>query len=100
MRILILGGDGMLGHQLFAHLRQKHDTRITLRQTLDAYAGIALLSPDAVYPGIDVRASEPLRRVLEDLRPDAVVNAVGIVKQQPVATDSIANIEINALLPH
>ena len=37
MRILILGGDGMLGHQLFKHLKSYHDVRVTLRQDLAVY---------------------------------------------------------------
>jgi dTDP-4-dehydrorhamnose reductase len=100
MRILILGGDGMLGHQLFQHLGRRHDARVTVRQPLSAYAPHPLFQSHNVYPEIDVRTDTSLRKVLEDFRPDAVVNAVGIVKQQSISTDSIANIEINALLPH
>ncbi len=37
MRILILGGDGMLGHRLLRQLAPRHETRVTLRQPLDAY---------------------------------------------------------------
>ena len=40
MRILILGGDGMLGHQLFKSLSSRHDVRVTLRQRLSAYTGV------------------------------------------------------------
>ena len=90
----------MLGHQLFRHLGGRHDARVTLRQPMAAYAGNALFRPGTVYPEIDVRTTAPLLRILEEFRPEAVVNAVGIVKQQPETTDSIANIEINALLPH
>jgi dTDP-4-dehydrorhamnose reductase len=100
MRILILGGDGMLGHQMFKHFRGSHDVRVTLRQELSAYSDYHLFSLGDTYSGVDVRYPEPLLNVLAEFRPQAIINAVGIVKQRPKAHDAIASIEINALLPH
>lgn len=100
MRILILGGDGMLGHRLFKHLAERHDVWVTLRQPLTAYAEFRLFTPNNTYAGIDLRDSKPLQEVLDRFRPEAVVNAAGVIKQRPISKESIANIEINALLPH
>lgn len=100
MKVLILGGDGMLGHQLLKTLRASHDVKVTLRQDRPAYAGAALFSPDNAFFGVDVRVSDRLLAVLSEFHPDAVVNAVGIVKQRPEGLDVIPNLEINALLPH
>jgi dTDP-4-dehydrorhamnose reductase len=100
MKILILGGDGMLGHQLLKLLRERHEVKVTLRQELAAYAGAQLFSPDNAFCGVDVRAADRLLAVLANFHPDAVVNAVGIVKQRPDGLDVIPNLEINALLPH
>lgn len=100
MRILILGGDGMLGHQLLTHLRPRHEVRVTLRQDLAAYAAYGLFSRDNAYDAIDVRSLARLVEVMADFRPEAVINAVGIVKQRPDAKESIPSLEINALLPH
>ena len=100
MRILILGGDGMLGHQLFKHLKNSYDVRVTLRQNLAVYKKFMLFSTENTYPGIDVRSSGKLAEVLTDFHPDAVVNAIGIVKQMPEANESIPSLEINALFPH
>ncbi|MCP4372431.1 MAG: SDR family oxidoreductase [Deltaproteobacteria bacterium] len=100
MRILILGGDGMLGHQLFKHLKPNHDVRVTLRQDLSVYKEFMLFSKENAYPGIDVRSPIKLAEVLTDFHPDAVVNAIGIVKQLPESYESIPSIEINALFPH
>ena len=41
MRILILGGDGMLGHRLFKSLRPRHDARVTLHHLLESYESSA-----------------------------------------------------------
>jgi dTDP-4-dehydrorhamnose reductase len=100
MRILILGGDGMLGHQLLALLRERHEVMVTLRQEPAAYAASGLFTPKNSFMGVDVRASDRLLAVLAQFHPDAVVNAVGIVKQRLDGLDVIPNLEINALLPH
>jgi dTDP-4-dehydrorhamnose reductase len=100
MRILILGGDGMLGHQLLAHLAPRHEVRVTLRQPLASYASFGLFRGDSAYGGIDLRTTDSLRPVLEASGPEAVINAAGIVKQRPDGEEAIANLEINALLPH
>lgn len=90
----------MLGHRLFRHLKDAHDTRVTLRKDLGAYADHGLFSAADSYAGTDVRSTERLIEVLADFTPHAVVNAVGIVKQRATAGEAIPSIEINALLPH
>lgn len=100
MKVLILGGAGMLGHQLLRELQPRHDTRVTLRQSLAAYASCGLFNTGNSYSDVDVCAPGRVEQVLTDLRPDVVVNAVGIVKQRPEAQDSILSIEVNSLLPH
>ncbi len=100
MRILILGGDGMLGHQMFKQLGPKHDVRVTLHQELPAYKEFNLFHAENAYTGLDVRCSEELIKVLADFHPQAVVNGIGIVKQRAACTESIASLEINALFPH
>lgn len=100
MRILILGGDGMLGHQLLKHMRRGHETRVTLRQDSKAYAGYGLFDNRNAYYGVNVRSQDRLLEVIADFKPQAVINAVGIVKQRATAKESIPSLEINALLPH
>jgi dTDP-4-dehydrorhamnose reductase len=100
MRILILGGDGMLGHQLLKHLQIRHDVKVTLRQDLSLYSSFGLFNRENSYDSTDIRSLERLIEVLADFRPEAVINAVGIVKQRPTAKESIPSLEINSLLPH
>ena len=100
MRILVLGGDGMLGHRLLEQLRPNHDVRATLRQDAAAYAHYGLFPAESTWFGIDVRSPERLTEVFADVRPEAVINAVGIVKRGASAQDAIPSLEINSLLPH
>ena len=100
MRILIVGGDGMLGHQLLRSFRARHDVRVTLRQDRAAYSGYSLFSECKPYFGVDAREYTRMLEVVGDFQPDAIVNCVGVVKQRAEAKASIPSLEINALLPH
>lgn len=90
----------MLGHQLLQYFERRHETRATLRQDLLAYEAYGIFRAANSYDRVDVRSTERLGEVLADFRPNAVINAVGIVKQRPSAKDSISSIEVNALFPH
>lgn len=100
MRILILGGDGMLGHRLLAHLSGRHDARVTLRRPLAAYAALRAFTPANAFGNVELSTTAALEPVLAEFQPEAIVNAAGIVKQRPTADEAIPSIEINALLPH
>ncbi len=100
MRILILGGDGMLGHRLLRHLKRLHDVRVTLRLGHEAYQAHRLFDQKTAFYGIDARHADSLMQVIASFRPGAVVNAIGIVKQRSEAKEVIPSLEINSLLPH
>lgn len=55
---------------------------------------------NAIIPGVDAENSDALAGVLRDVRPDVVINCVGLVKQLAAANDPLAAIPINAVLPH
>jgi len=99
MKILILGGNGMLGHQFLAAWQYRHEVKVTLRNLPSDYAS-GLFNSDNSFGGIDVSLSEALEPVLKTYRPDAVVNAIGVTKQRADGSSVIPTIEINALFPH
>ena len=90
----------MLGHRLLVHLHERHETKVTLRRDLAAYERYGFFTPENSYAEVEVREGDKLLEVMGDFRPDAVVNAVGIVKQRGAAKEAIPSLEINALLPH
>jgi dTDP-4-dehydrorhamnose reductase len=100
MRLLILGGDGMLGHQLLKSFSKRHEVKVTLRLDRDAYRTFEIFSENNSFFGVDVRFFERIAEVCAEFRPEAVINAVGIVKQRSMANESIPSLEINSLLPH
>jgi dTDP-4-dehydrorhamnose reductase len=93
----------MLGHKMLqtvsAHFADTYGT-IRERRSNPPYDRIDLFQNDHVIEQVDLLQLEKLDSLLDDLRPDVVVNCAGIVKQRPAAHDAIASITINALLPH
>lgn len=100
MRVLILGGDGMLGHHLMLELTRSHEIVCTLRRELADYKQFGIFTAQNSLTGIDARHSDRLLQAIDMVRPDVVVNAVGIVKQQPTSSDVLQSLEVNAVLPH
>jgi dTDP-4-dehydrorhamnose reductase len=100
MKILILGGDGMLGHQLLNSFKEKFQVKVTLRKNLNEYTQYKIFTNDNSYDQVDVRDFEKLVSVIAAYKPNVLINAVGIVKQRKDAKEIIPSLEINALLPH
>ncbi len=100
MKILILGGNGMLGHQFLTSWQDRHEVMVTLRGSASEYEMHSMFTPENSFFGVDVRSVEKLDRVISDFRPDAVVNAVGVTKQRTDGSNTVSTIEINALFPH
>ncbi len=101
MRVLIFGGDGMLGHRLLLNFQSAgHETRVTLRRGLAAYSRHVSFSPRNAFDEVDARDAGRVGTVISEFRPQAVINAAGIVKQRPGAEDPVVSNEINALFPH
>jgi dTDP-4-dehydrorhamnose reductase len=102
-RVLVLGGEGMLGHKMFQILGGRFaETRCTMwgRPADEPYRRVELLQAGSVIPGVDAADFAALERLLADLRPSVVVNCIGIVKQRPEALNAITSITLNSLLPH
>jgi dTDP-4-dehydrorhamnose reductase len=100
--VLVLGGTGMLGHTLFERLSERPD--LTVHATVrDATPLTDRLAPDRhrlVHPGIDAAHIADFERIVAEVAPAVLINAIGIVKQLPASSDPLASIEINALFPH
>ena len=103
MRILVLGGEGMLGHKMFqvlsAHFEQ---TRCSIFGHLSDpfYRAISLYNQQQTMERVDAMDLSALRYALEAERPDVIINCVGVVKQRQEARMAIPSITINSLLPH
>ncbi len=100
MRILILGGSGMLGHKLWQAYRSRFDTWVTVRSSYSNYARYNLFDPERTLGGVDALNFDTVVRALATVRPDVVINSIGIIKQLPTAKDPLISLTINSLFPH
>jgi len=100
LKILIFGGSGMLGHQLLLAYQGKYDVKVTLRNKLSFYAGIKVFNKNNTFPSIDLNDKQLVEKLLLEVKPDVVINAVGIIKQDNLSKSIISSIEMNALFPH
>ena len=100
MRALILGGNGMLGHQLSRVLSTRMDTWSTFRDDPARYEQYNFISQERALGGVHVEDVASIRVALESVEPDVVINCIGIVKQRDEAKQAIPSIQVNALFPH
>ncbi len=100
MRLLILGGSGMLGHQLWRSLHAQHDTWVTLRRPVADFAAHNLFDEAKAIQADDITDNESLGRALGQAKPEAVINCVGLIKQRDEATDEALTSRVNAEFPH
>lgn len=90
----------MLGHKLYQVLQNRFETWATIRSGLEKYEELPLFDRDRVLTGVDVFDFDSVEKAVETVRPDVVINAVGVIKQLPSAKDPIVAITINSLFPH
>ena len=100
MRVLILGGSGMLGHKLSQVYRNRFDTWATVRSSYQAYARYGFFDSKRSLSGVDAFNSDTVVQALATIRPDVVINCIGIVKQVSAAKDPIISLTVNSLFPH
>lgn len=100
MRLLVIGGSGMLGHKIVQRLaEQRPDTWWTTRAP-KADLQMPFLRAERCIDRTDVADWKALEMLLCHMRPDVTVNCVGVIKQRAEAQDPIPSIAINAMLPH
>jgi dTDP-4-dehydrorhamnose reductase len=103
VRVLVLGGEGMLGHKVFQTLSPRFEVFATfcasdgLWRDFPVYADVPT---DRLLSGVDMRVFATLARALAVVRPQVVINCVGIVKQLREARDPVLTLSINSVFPH
>jgi len=100
VRFLILGATGMLGHKLMQRLTPGHEVWGTVRGPVEQAPGIAGIAAARLIGGVTAADLASIRLAVERVRPEALLNCIGIVKQIDAAKDPVLSIAINALLPH
>jgi dTDP-4-dehydrorhamnose reductase len=101
MRVLVLGASGMLGSAVFREFdgHASHEVWGLVRNE----SFLSYFSPAQqlrILTGVDVLDEAALRAAFERVRPDVVINCVGLIKQKEHVEDPLVVLPINAMLPH
>ena len=92
--ILVLGSTGMLGHTLCNLLSKELNMRvIKTTRNIDSCDNETCFFFDAYKP-------YEITKILAEVKPDVVINCIGVIKQLPIANNPVDCISINSILPH
>lgn len=100
MKIVILGGSGMLGHKLYQTLSEDFETYVTIRQGSDIWEQMGIFPKKSVLDNIDAFRFREIKELFVRLEPNVVINAIGIIKQLDEAKNKRMSIYVNSLFPH
>ncbi|MFD1793288.1 dTDP-4-dehydrorhamnose reductase family protein [Ochrobactrum teleogrylli] len=100
-KTLVLGASGMLGSAVFRalHGAANHHAVATVRNaSLMRYFSVE--QQVDIISGIDVLDSDSLVALLGAVKPDVIINCVGLIKQLAASKDPLVALPLNALFPH
>ena len=101
LKVAVLGATGMLGHMLCRYLDNKCDVVAVVRSSKNDFVTFQNRLDNVTWVwDIDVTDEAKLIDAIGQIKPDVVVNCIGVVKQLEEAKDPTVAIRINALLPH
>jgi dTDP-4-dehydrorhamnose reductase len=101
MKVLVLGASGMLGNAVMRVLSENKGWQVF--GTVRSSAAARFFPPDiaaSLVAGVDVEDQDALVRVFANVRPDVVINCIGLIKQLAEGDDPLLALPINAMLPH
>ena len=100
-KILVLGASGMLGNAVL-RIFSESDNYITVG-TVRSEKVVNLLPVqvrERLIIGFDLEDVDNLIKVFDSVKPDVVINCIGVVKQLPDANDPLSALPLNSILPH
>ena len=101
MKIIVLGATGMLGYEVFRTcLKRNINAHAIVRNKLLLSERLGSAIEDRINTIADVKDINAIESVISNVRPDYLINCVGIVKQSHLAEDYYESIAVNTFLPH
>lgn len=97
-KILILGVNGLLGNRVFLNLSKNKKLNIyglARKKSLNKS-----FSAKKIIYGVDVSDFKKLRNTIKLLKPDVILNCVGVINKKIKSIKEAKVIKINSLLPH
>ena len=90
----------MLGHKLVQVWKDKFELWATLRGDFSDYERLGIFEKERIFEKIEAEDFEKISEIIKDIKPNVIVNAIGIIKQLPTAKNIIKTLTINSIFPH
>lgn len=100
MRILVFGGNGMLGHKIVQVFRERFEVWATVKGVFADIERYGIFEKDRIIENVVATDLASVRRAITTSKPDVVINAVGIIKQLASSKDVIKTLSVNSIFPH
>jgi len=99
---LILGSSGMLGHKLLSYLSARSEFKVygTCRGYSPVLQEVFPELTPKIFWNVDVTEISSLVEVIGKVKPDLVINCIGVIKQKTAPREPVTSIYTNALFPH
>lgn len=97
MNILILGASGMLGNVLFSYLSKQQSLNVygTCYKNNQFYR-----DDKKIFSNVDVNDSVLLHSIFSEVKPNIIVNCVGVIKQKDANQNINNTLLLNGVFPH
>jgi len=100
MRILILGGLGMIGHQIYSTLSQEFSqVKVCIRKSASYALRFGIFNPVHLIDNIDLLHHKSFEIALKNVNPDIIINCAGSTLAKTKTLPASDLIELNALFP-
>jgi dTDP-4-dehydrorhamnose reductase len=101
VKLLVIGASGMIGSTVLRVLSetQEYETYGTVRNDQVKSFFSSQIS-EQLISGIDAENHDSLIRLLQETRPDVVINCAGLTKHKAGAENPLLSLPINSLVPH
>lgn len=99
-KVLVLGGNGMLGHKLVQVFSKKFDVWTTFREDFNNYQRFGIFNRDKSVCGVDAENIESVKSAIDFIKPEVIINAIGVIKQLPSSNNVVKTLTVNSILPH
>lgn len=98
-KVLIFGGMGMLGHKLVQCLSQDLNVYSTVRDRFSEIEHLGIFDESKTISEFNIDDPQTVADIIASLKPDVVINAIGVIKQRPTANDVVGVLSINSIFP-
>lgn len=100
-KVLVLGAGGMLGNAMMRILAENMEFEVVGTARGGQPPLLSGVGSNGRYLcNLDVENQDALATILDQERPDVIVNCIGLIKQRAESGDTLATLPINSLLPH